>query len=103
MLIALNIGAARLQALNQHLSQVVIPSQNILVRDAKYSDLGQLMALENRCFAGDRLSKRSFQHWLKASNCVFQVILLDQVVVAYGLVIMRKGTHLARNKCGYQV
>jgi ribosomal protein S18 acetylase RimI-like enzyme len=96
LLTALNIEAARLQALNQHLSQVVTPSQNIEVRTAKYSDLSQLMALENRCFAGDRLSKRSFQHWLKAPNCVFQVILREQMVVAYGLVIMRKGTHLAR-------
>lgn len=85
-----------MQELNQHLSQVVTTSQDILVRDAKYSDLSQLLALESRCFAGDRLSKRSFQHWLRAPNCVFQVILLNQIVVAYGLVIMRKGTHLAR-------
>ncbi|WP_441741508.1 GNAT family N-acetyltransferase/peptidase C39 family protein [Flavobacterium sp. W21_SRS_FM6] len=96
MQIALNTEAARLQALNQHLAEVVTPTQTIEVRDAKYSDLAQLMALENRCFAGDRLSKRSFQHWLKAPNCVFQVILIKQVVVAYGLIIMRKGTHLAR-------
>lgn len=85
-----------MQSLKLHLSQVVDVNQNVITRDAKYSDLAQLMDLEERCFAGDRLSKRSFQHWLKAPNCVFQVILRDNIVVAYGLVIMRKGTHLAR-------
>jgi len=92
----LNTEDVKVHALNQHLSQVVDVKQNVLVREAKMSDLAQLMALEQRCFTGDRLSKRSFQHWLKASNCVFQVILFDNRVVAYGLVIMRKGTHLAR-------
>lgn len=85
-----------MQILNQHLSNIVDLKENVQVRGAKYSDLAQIMALEQRCFTTDRLSKRSFQHWLKAPNCVFQVILRGTVVVAYGLIIMRKGTHLAR-------
>jgi ribosomal protein S18 acetylase RimI-like enzyme/predicted double-glycine peptidase len=69
---------------------------NIKIRQAETSDLAQLMDLEARSFATDRLSKRSFQHWLKAKNCVFLVTEQDAIIVAYALLIMRKGTHLAR-------
>ncbi len=66
-------------------------------RDADITDLAALVSLENRAFSSDKLSKRQFQYWLKASNKVFLVAVSpDKRIVGYGLVIMRKGTRLAR-------
>ncbi|MCC2616440.1 GNAT family N-acetyltransferase/peptidase C39 family protein [Aestuariibacter halophilus] len=59
-------------------------------------DLDALVALEQQCFDSDRLSRRQFKHWLKAPGGVFLVVREKGLVVAYGLVIMRKGTRLAR-------
>jgi spore coat protein CotF len=39
--------------------------KNIEVREVISADLTQLIALEKRCFASDRLSKRSFSYWIK--------------------------------------
>ena len=69
---------------------------NIEIRDVTSADLTQLIALEKRCFATDRLSKRSFSHWIKSTQCVFLIAESHGQIVAYGLVIMRKGTRLAR-------
>jgi len=52
--------------------------------------------LEEASFAGDRLSRRRFQHWIKASNRVFLVAEKDGQLLAYGLVLLHKGTRLAR-------
>ena len=70
--------------------------QPIEIHDVTSTDLSQLVMLEKSCFATDRLSKRSFSHWIKSSHRVFLVAKRQAKVVAYGLVIMRKGTRLAR-------
>jgi ribosomal protein S18 acetylase RimI-like enzyme len=70
--------------------------QNIEVREVISADLTQLIALEKRCFATDRLSKRSFSYWIKSTHRVFLVAECHGQIAAYGLVIMRKGTRLAR-------
>jgi ribosomal protein S18 acetylase RimI-like enzyme len=70
--------------------------QPIEIHDVNSTDLSQLVMLEKSCFATDRLSKRSFSHWIKSSHRVFLVAKRQAKVVAYGLVIMRKGTRLAR-------
>lgn len=70
--------------------------QPIEIHDVTSTDLSQLVMLEKSCFATDRLSKRSFSHWIKSSHRVFLVAKSQAKVVAYGLVIMRKGTRLAR-------
>lgn len=66
------------------------------IREVTTTDLSQLVALEKRCFANDRLSKRSFSHWIKSKHRVFLVAESQGQLSAYGLVIMRKGTRLAR-------
>lgn len=71
-------------------------SKNITIRDTREADLTPLVALEQRCFATDRLSKRSFSYWIKSKHRVFLVVLQDEQIIGYGLVIMRKGTRLAR-------
>jgi len=81
----LEFGAARLcKHSTSHLSQSLIPSQNILVEMPSYSDLGQLMALENRLFCCVTFRNVAFNIGSKAPNCVFSSHMLDQVVVAYG-------------------
>ena len=70
----------------------------LALRPAKDCDLDQLVSLENASFESDRLSPRRFKYWLKASEThrVFLVATQGDRLMAYGLVIMRKGTRLAR-------
>ncbi|GAC21751.1 GNAT family N-acetyltransferase/peptidase C39 family protein [Paraglaciecola arctica] len=74
----------------------LLNSQTFTIRDTQVADLSALVALEQRCFATDRLSKRSFSYWIKAKHRVFMVVQQDDQIIGYGLVIMRKGTRLAR-------
>ncbi|MCF2949128.1 GNAT family N-acetyltransferase/peptidase C39 family protein [Paraglaciecola aquimarina] len=67
-----------------------------VTRAAGLSDLAALVDIEQNCFATDRLSKRSFRHWLQSPQCIFIVIEQATQIVGYGLVIMRSGTRLAR-------
>ncbi|MDM7861439.1 GNAT family N-acetyltransferase/peptidase C39 family protein [Alteromonas sp. ASW11-36] len=66
------------------------------IRSAQKTDLDQLVAIENAAFNNDRISRKRFVHWLKAENCVFLVAQREQRIVGYGLVLLRKGTRLAR-------
>jgi ribosomal protein S18 acetylase RimI-like enzyme len=69
---------------------------NIEYRHAQRSDHKALVHIENTCFANDRLSARQLLYWLNAAHKVMYVAVRDHLVVGYGLVIMRKGTSLAR-------
>ncbi len=60
------------------------------------ADLDALCALENASFATDRLSRRRFRHWISASNRVFLVAHAGPELIAYGLVLLHRGTRLAR-------
>ncbi|WP_372739810.1 GNAT family N-acetyltransferase/peptidase C39 family protein [Neptunomonas sp.] len=66
------------------------------IRQAQGADLTALLEIEETCFSGDRISKRRFQHWLKATNCVFLVAEDAQGLIGYGLILLHKGTRLAR-------
>lgn len=64
---------------------------------ATLEHLNALEALENRSFKGDRLSRRRLQHWIKARNGILFVALSEsQTLLGYGLVLLHKGTRLAR-------
>ena len=63
---------------------------------ASKAHIDALVALENASFDSDRLSRQRFAHWVKASNSIFSVALLDGDLVGYGLVLLRNGTRLAR-------
>lgn len=78
---------------NTALSRAVL---DVHYRDAVVDDLDALEYVENSCFDADRLSRRQLRHWLKADNKLIQVGLINNNVVGYGLVILRKGTSLAR-------
>lgn len=67
-----------------------------IVRTAHPDDLPKLLRLEEECFDVDRLSKRSFKRWLIHKECLFMVCEHDEQIIAYILVIMVRGTGLAR-------
>lgn len=67
------------------------------IRRAGPSDLQELLRLEALCFRTDRLSRRSFRRWLRHDDCVFLVCSSDAgTLCGYILVILRRGTRLAR-------
>lgn len=68
----------------------------VFVREVARGDEKQLDLLEKACFASDRLNLRRFKYWIKASHRVFLVAESDSQILAYGLVLLHKGTRLAR-------
>jgi ribosomal protein S18 acetylase RimI-like enzyme len=69
---------------------------SITVRAAVATDIDELLRLESLAFQGDRLSRRAFRRWLKHAGCVFLVGEEHGKLCGYILVIMRRGTRLAR-------
>lgn len=68
----------------------------VLIRPVVLSDLEALVALEESCFTTDKLSRRSFRRWCSSENCIFLVAEYGSELLGYGLVLLHKGTHLAR-------
>ncbi|MDT8428317.1 MAG: GNAT family N-acetyltransferase/peptidase C39 family protein [Pseudomonadales bacterium] len=68
----------------------------ILIREARETDLEALHALETSCFASDRLSRRRLRHWIQARNREFLVADHDGRLLGYGLVLFHGKTRLAR-------
>ena len=68
----------------------------LLIRWARSADLEALVALENSCFTTDKLSRRSFRHWLGAESRALLVAECQQALAGYILVIHHRGTRLAR-------
>ncbi len=68
----------------------------IEIRKVQRDDLNALVALENLCFESDRLSRRSFQRWVKGDSSILLVLTDAGTVVGYGLVLLHRGTRLAR-------
>lgn len=71
-------------------------NQDIIIRNAANTDLDALEQLEQRVFDSDRLSRRSFRRWLASDHRAFLVATLDQTLVGYILIILHRGTSLAR-------
>lgn len=66
------------------------------IRKAAPTDLDELLRLESVAFQGDRLSRRSFRRWLKHAGCVFLVSEDGGALCGYILLVLRRGTRLAR-------
>jgi ribosomal protein S18 acetylase RimI-like enzyme len=66
------------------------------LREADVHDIPALLRLEAECFDVDRLSKRSFKRWLLNKDRIFLVHERQGHIVAYILVILIRGTRLAR-------
>lgn len=67
-----------------------------LPRPAGPADLDALVALEQRCFDSDRLSRRSFRYWLGEGRGDIAVVEHGGRLAGYVLVIYHRGTRLAR-------
>jgi ribosomal-protein-alanine acetyltransferase len=67
-----------------------------MLRPAGQDDLDALVALEERCFETDRLSRRRFRHFIASRTACCLVALLDGVLVGYVLVLLHGRTALAR-------
>ncbi|GGE53405.1 N-acetyltransferase GCN5 [Agaricicola taiwanensis] len=68
-----------------------------LIRPAELEDLDALCAIEERVFDTDRLSRRSFRHYItKARDALLVAVDEDNNLLGYALVLFRSGTALAR-------
>jgi ribosomal protein S18 acetylase RimI-like enzyme len=66
------------------------------IRPASTEDLDRLVELENRCFTYDRLSRRSFRHFLTTDTATCLVTERAGVLAGYVLVLFHGRTALAR-------
>jgi ribosomal protein S18 acetylase RimI-like enzyme len=67
-----------------------------IIRAATKDDLDALEAIEQRCFSGDKLSRRSFKSLIKPGAHSSSVILSNGVPSGYSIALFRTGTSLAR-------
>ena len=67
-----------------------------IIRSVLLGDIEQLEGIEETCFQCDRISRRSFRYWVKSERRVFMVAEVEGKVLAYALVMLLKGTKLAR-------
>jgi ribosomal-protein-alanine acetyltransferase len=66
------------------------------VRTARQADVGALVAIEDRCFETDRLSRRNFSYLLSKGHCIFLLVEVSGRAVGYAIVLLHGTTSLAR-------
>ena len=66
------------------------------IRPARSEDLEALVALEERCFSGDRISRRSFRHMLKVDSAEILVAEAEGALAGSAVLLNRSGTGLTR-------
>lgn len=66
------------------------------IRPATIQDIDALLALENRTFETDRLTRRNFQYLLTRAHAACLIAERDGRMLGYVLVLFRRGTSLAR-------
>ncbi|MGE4418062.1 MAG: ribosomal-protein-alanine acetyltransferase, partial [Marinobacterium sp.] len=68
-------------------------SDSVQLRPASLQDLSALVALENRTFSEDRISRRQFRWMLKRGHCALIAAQSPtQGLVGYVLVLFHRGT-----------
>ncbi len=67
-----------------------------MIRPARLSDLTALLAIENRCFQTDRLSRRNFRYPLTQAKAATLLLEADGAVQGYVMLLFNQGTSLAR-------
>jgi ribosomal protein S18 acetylase RimI-like enzyme len=68
----------------------------VKIRKAKIGDISQLLVVEKVCFDYDQLSRRSFHWMIKKARSIFLVMEYKSELIGYGLVLINRGTSLAR-------
>ena len=66
------------------------------IRAAHPSDLDALVALENRCFEGDRISRRQFRHLLHKAHAALFVAEQNDELIGSLVLLFSRGTSTAR-------
>lgn len=66
------------------------------IRTATPQDIDALVAIENRVFPGNRLSRRSFAHLIGAPTAEVLVAQVDGAVAGYAIVLFRRGAAASR-------
>jgi ribosomal-protein-alanine N-acetyltransferase len=74
----------------------VVGRVSIAIRDARDSDLGNLVRLENEAFAGDQLDRRAFRHALRSATIDMLVAEEAGEMLGYVQIQRRTGSDLAR-------
>ncbi|MBS1213889.1 MAG: N-acetyltransferase, partial [Proteobacteria bacterium] len=67
-----------------------------MIRTAVLDDLDALVAIENRCFDTDRISRRNFRYLLTKANAATLVDESDHALRGYAMLLFHTGTSLAR-------
>ena len=75
---------------------MLITDNNVWIRPAVVSDVGQLAELENKCFDSDQLSRRSFKWMITKGRALLLVAESEQHIVGYVLLLYHQGTSLGR-------
>jgi ribosomal protein S18 acetylase RimI-like enzyme len=68
----------------------------VKIRNARLKDIPQLLQLEEASFNYDQLSRRNFRWMIEKANSIFLVLDYEGVLIGYGLVLINRGTSLAR-------
>ncbi|HYG85769.1 MAG TPA: GNAT family N-acetyltransferase/peptidase C39 family protein [Azospirillum sp.] len=68
----------------------------ITLRQAQPFDIPALLAIEERSFVTDRLTRRSFHYMITKANAAVLVECHGDVIAGYALVLFHAGTSLAR-------
>jgi ribosomal protein S18 acetylase RimI-like enzyme len=71
-------------------------ANSALLRPARRSDIATLCAIEQRAFAHDRLSARSFVRFLRSPRAALIVAQTEGIVSGYALTLFRRGSRVAR-------
>ena len=66
------------------------------IRAAHPSDLDALVALENRCFEGDRISRRQFRHLLHKAHAALFIAEQHDELIGSLVLLFSRGTSTAR-------
>lgn len=78
------------------MAKAKIQTKDISIRKARVLDLPKLVEVENACFDYDQLSRRNFHWMIKHAHSIFLVLEYKKNIIGYGLVLINKGTSLAR-------
>ncbi len=68
----------------------------VRIRSARDIDLDKIEQIEQSCFEGDRLSRRSLRYLLQHGHCSFFVAETDHAVTGYAITLYRRGSRSAR-------
>src|SRR5215475_13430841 len=71
-------------------------SAQIRIRRAAPADIDDLVRIEERVFATDRVPRRGFRRFLASPSSVLTVAVRDRMIVGYALVLFRANSEVAR-------